>query len=775
MKISNKKTIALSLLFVLFFSIESISQVVCPTFSSGNLGNGGTSGTLPFTNPARFSKSGNFTFTNATDLDITAAYINGSKVQTSSGITSGSNFYFTHLRSNNMTYYSDLNGNDANLRAGTYAFTFTNGTSTSTCTYTISVSGSNFSIVNLNPGSIGNAQTICSNTSPASLSMVTSASGGATPYSYQWQSSTDGVSFSDVSSGGTSSSYSPGNLSATKYYQLKVTDANSNVATTNAVKITVNGSTGVWLGTTNTDFNTASNWCGSNLPTSSTDVFIGSTSNKPVVTSDITVKSLTIQNGGSLRFSGGILTATNGITIKPGGALIGSSQNISGTVTMEQFFTPQRGWRVLSHPFTTSSTFSTIATNNNMSIETQGANNASGLTDVRLFNNTDGTWSNGSTSISANTPYAIFYRGTASEVSKLNYSGGPSTITYGVSGTLNGSSVSITPGSTSYFTIVGNPYAAPVNTKALTGQTSQAYYTYQVTASATETNRRGKSGSWVAAGSNSDNTTTIPVLGVVAYLPSSVSSFNITPSDINNGGTLITGLFATKRSVSQLELLLENSNGDYADKLFIRLDPTANPSGNDKLDLKKLYNENNNFYTLSEDKTDLAIDARNKLDIIPLVVNAPAGEYQIKIGGDFLQNNTPIYIKDNYTNKVSELTSNSKYAFSITDENSSKIQERFQLFFGTKPLAATDENTGADFKIDILDNIIRGYTVAIRVSGLRNNFGSIRIVNANGQITNTTTVSNGIQYIGIGSKSQGLHFLYVTDGYSNAVRKLIKL
>ncbi|MBC8320110.1 MAG: HYR domain-containing protein, partial [Bacteroidetes bacterium] len=87
-------------------------------------------------------------------------------------------------------------------------------------------------------GSISADQTICFNTAPAELTGV-APTGGNTPYIYQWQNSTDGTTFADIS-GATGLNYSPAALSATTYYQLVQTSASScGVETTNMVTITV--------------------------------------------------------------------------------------------------------------------------------------------------------------------------------------------------------------------------------------------------------------------------------------------------------------------------------------------------------------------------------------------------------------------------------------------------------------------------------------------------------------------------------------------------------
>ncbi|MCX6271871.1 MAG: hypothetical protein NTU44_11745, partial [Bacteroidetes bacterium] len=57
-------------------------------------------------------------------------------------------------------------------------------------------------------GSISADQTICAGNAPAQLTRV-APTGGNTPYSYQWQSSTDNSNFSDIPNAA-SASYQPG-------------------------------------------------------------------------------------------------------------------------------------------------------------------------------------------------------------------------------------------------------------------------------------------------------------------------------------------------------------------------------------------------------------------------------------------------------------------------------------------------------------------------------------------------------------------------------------
>jgi RHS repeat-associated protein len=80
---------------------------------------------------------------------------------------------------------------------------------------------------------------VLSGTSPGSINSVSAASQGncGSSYSYQWQQSTDGITYSDIVTA-TGLSYTPGNLVTTTYYRRKVT-CSSEIKYSNVVIITV--------------------------------------------------------------------------------------------------------------------------------------------------------------------------------------------------------------------------------------------------------------------------------------------------------------------------------------------------------------------------------------------------------------------------------------------------------------------------------------------------------------------------------------------------------
>lgn len=92
----------------------------------------------------------------------------------------------------------------------------------------------------LSAGSIGSDQTLCSAADPALLTSTGAASGGATPYTYNWYSQTN-CTGAGTSLGVNNTVYNPpAGLTATTCYYRTVTDACGDAVATSPVTVTVN-------------------------------------------------------------------------------------------------------------------------------------------------------------------------------------------------------------------------------------------------------------------------------------------------------------------------------------------------------------------------------------------------------------------------------------------------------------------------------------------------------------------------------------------------------
>ena len=522
-----------------------------------------------------------------------------------------------------------------------------------------------------------------------------------------------------------------------------------------------------WTGSTSTDWNTAANWNLGITPSSSSNVIIPQVSNLPLINAatNASVASVTVMNAASLTLNGGTLTTSNGITVSPGGALIGGSDNITSTVNLQQNIIAQRGYRIFANPFSTGQTNLSSA---GLITTTTKAN------DVKTWSNQNNSWSSvgagySSLNIGANTPYACFVRGSSADgVVGLTYTSGPSAFTYSVSGTLNVSSYNVPAASNATnFSLIGNPYAAPVNTSALTGASGIPYYVYTISVSG---NGRTKSGSWASV-LTSSNTSTIPVLGVIAL--QTAGNYTVTTSDINTSGTIQTGLFGAEKAIQNLELIVEQ-DGNYQDKLFVRLDANATIQGTDRIDLQKFINDEVNLYTITSDNTKLAIDARNKFNIVPLGINAPLGIYNFKVSNNSLPSETAVYLKDNLLNTETLLETGTTYGFNISSDVFSQGEKRFTLLFSNKNVSQlTTDNAPVKFSAKVMGNVIRGNNLIVNVAGATGQV-SINVRDINGRLIGSSICANGTNTITLNNYSKGICIVQVNNGAERFVEKVVK-
>lgn len=518
-----------------------------------------------------------------------------------------------------------------------------------------------------------------------------------------------------------------------------------------------------WQGNSS-DWSTAGNWSYGTVPVGTEDVLIPATANNPVISAASTTNSVTIQGNATLTVnSGGSLSATNGVTVTPGSALVGSSANITGTITLQQAVSGQRGWRVFANPFATATNIATVASNNGIAIGTTIP--ASGLTDSRTYSNASDSWANvtGNT-WAANTPYALFIRGLAGEVTGSSYTAGPSAFTYSVSGTLNGANTTLTPTVANHFMVTGNPYAAPVTTSALTNGVGKPYYVYQISQGANQTAQRTKAGSWVAQLSSS-TTATLPVLGALAWQPAATTAYNITTSDINTGGTVQTSVFGEQSPVQYLELNITQQDL-LQDKLFVRIGEESNG-------LTKFVNDNVNLYAIDTGGGYRAIDARKAFkDPIVIGISAAAGNYTFTVVDNTLANVT-VSLKDNLLHTQTELSKGASYAFSITADTASKGEHRFELVFVTKmPVVNIPAPAATAFTARVLGNPVNNaQPVKVEITG--STHAIIQVKDATGKTIATQAAVNGTNYVRINPAGAGMYILQVSDGDTSVVNKVI--
>ncbi len=211
----------------------------------------------------------------------------------------------------------------------------------------------------VNPAAVGGTassnQTICWNTTPSALTLTGSTG------SIQWQSSTDNVTFNNIS-GATSATYAPGALTTITYYRAILTSAGGCTANSSTVTITVNplptitGTTSVCVGST-TQLTGSGTPAASN-PWTSSNTAIATVSNAGLVTG-VAAGSVTI----TYTNNNGCSTTTT-VTVNPLPTITGTTAVCVGSTTQ----LTGSGTPAASNPWTSSNT--AIATVSNTGLVT---------------------------------------------------------------------------------------------------------------------------------------------------------------------------------------------------------------------------------------------------------------------------------------------------------------------------------------------------------------------------------------------------------------------
>ena len=211
--------------------------------------------------------------------------------------------------------------------------------------------------------------------------------------------------------------------------------------------------TTTWTGNTSTDWNVAGNWT-NGVPTTHTNVTIPTTTNSPLITTDMTTGNLTLNSGTALTITG---TLTNkGVTLLNSGAsLISSTGSISGTVLYCR--TLSTNWHLVASPVL-GETIENYNAKNTLTTGGTGTNIA-----LATYNN---SWTSPETS-------GWVYKTTASTgllTSAKGYATKRATagnITFTGTMPTTNINLTITDGVTNKFNLIGNPYPSYIPANSL--------------------------------------------------------------------------------------------------------------------------------------------------------------------------------------------------------------------------------------------------------------------------------------------------------------------
>jgi hypothetical protein len=264
-----------------------------------------------------------------------------------------------------------------------------------------------------------------------------------------------------------------------------------------------------------------------------------------------------------------------------------------------------------------------------------------------------------------------------------------SPVTIDGTGTINQGNVAVSLGygsnTTDNFNLIGNPYPCPINLKNVTGLNVSTVYVY---------NPRKNYGSspdpyTIVGGfdsyvfTNGVTDITVPIMGAF-YIKTTTGGQSLTFSETDKfvSNTPTYTMFGTTKN--PLVILKVTTIDGNVDDIKIGFDANASSAATDIHDAPKLNNSLFNFYSVSADNKQLAIDYRSDKmvdSIIPLGIKTNINRsYTISVAEFRDLSTTQLFLRDKLLNKLTPLTQlGDSYTFDITTDTLTKGNNRFEI------------------------------------------------------------------------------------------------
>ncbi|TMM30618.1 T9SS type A sorting domain-containing protein [Polaribacter aestuariivivens] len=523
--------------------------------------------------------------------------------------------------------------------------------------------------------------------------------------------------------------------------------------------------TKTWLGTTS-DWDTASNWSPSGVPSGSNDVIIDDgTANDPVASGAISANNIIVQENASLTVNG-TFTANN-VSVYDGASLIAKSTiTISGNFTYNTITTDPTGapleWHLLSSPVS-GETYD----NDWIEINYIGTGTAANRA-ISLYDNTtdaDGDW----TYFQAGSPAETFNSGEGFSTRKVSYESAKDEEIYAFIGSFPDADVTTTINqSANNWNLSGNPFPSYIRVSELvannTSSLSGAFQTVYVWDSSLD----------------SGNGLYTSLAGTDYIAPGQgffVNAANSTAGNFVFAESLQshqTGVTFYKSNAPKISLSIFDGNKtrqtevSYNSNNKLGLDP-----GND-IGLFTGISSNFSVYTeILEDNTGISFERQALPDsnyesmIVPVGVIADAGkEITFKADVQNLPSGIQVYLEDRVAKTYTLLDTSSNHTVVLdTKQNGTG---RFYMHTSASSVLSTD---------NVLLNSISIYKTlnsTVRIAGLEEGKTTFQLYNVLGkQIVNTTFNANGTKDISLPDLTAGIYLVKLQTETGSLSKKII--
>ena len=508
------------------------------------------------------------------------------------------------------------------------------------------------------------------------------------------------------------------------------------------------------------------------------------------VTANLTTDQTVVNPGGAVIVNPTIVVTVNDgtgtdVTVNAGGTFtfrstaagtgyIGNSAGTtSGNFTIERYIPARRAWRFLSAPLssvgapTINASWQEGTTNalNNPSpgygTHITGGSTANGFdqspsnsSSLKIYNNTSATidqnlWTGIATTLTPITGqqgYMLFVRGSRANNLSQGISAVADNTTLRMSGGLKTGTQNISLDATGW-TVVGNPYASPINLNALAktnGSTNVAdnFYVWDPKMAGTFGVGAYVNIIWNPGTSSYDITPT-PTSAVSQYIQSGEAFFATSTGSAGNliiketdktasGSDNVFRVISPSSSEQRIRTNLYEVNADGTASI---VDGTLSSYSNifsniiDKNDAMKLTNFGENFGIVRDGKT-LIVERR---DAIGDEINFKMWQmnqqgYQLEIIADNIDPNVSAFLQDKYLKTTTPLnvSGTTKVNFAVTGDVASAAENRFSIVFSKSSIVLNPALT-------IYPNPVSNGMINIRFDNMPQGNYLVRVVNNLGQ------------------------------------------
>ncbi len=498
----------------------------------------------------------------------------------------------------------------------------------------------------------------------------------------------------------------------------------------------------------------------------------------------------------------GTFTTNNKVYLKSnssGTARMGAvSGNISGNINCELYVAAgYRKFRFLAHPFSTTQGLSILTDDiditgsggSNNGFTSSGTNNPSAF----WYNPTNGDGANYDAGWSAFTStisgtgnnwapgqgIIVMMRGSKGE----GLDGGtytPSAVTLDMSGTVNTGNVSVNleylgSGNSKGLNLLGNPYPCPIDVSGLVhGSASSSNINKTVYT------RNSRQGSYRTDAISSGTTYSVPAYAAFFLKTNaSTSSVTFTESMKQSSSAISTFLGGGEENTPNFMRISALINNEQFDKVDFYFGSQYSDTFDTVNDAFKLTNDYLNFYSLTSDKSKVAIDFRNldTLKLIPLGIGiAKNATDTVNLFFDANNSGADLYLYDFLTKVKTKIQTGGNYEL-IVNSNAPETMGENRLVIGSiAALNSLSTKLEKEWMLNLYPNPANEYLYieSYNIAGM---------IKATIQTTTGSTIDHfyldftncPIQKVDVSNLSTGIYFLELSDYQGRkTVRRFIK-